>query len=294
MSPAMFKTASRLAAVLLISLLGACGPNPIAAKLGLGPADKIDTATLDSDIDRDMGGLDTCVVVLDTTSGRRLYQYGVAQACEAQLPPCETFDIANSLIGLDLGVITPGAVVKWDGSPQPVALWRTDADLAKAFHDDIGWWFQHLAAQIGHDRYQRALGELDYGNRDISGPPTQFWMGAQAGGGLTLTEGQQASFIRRFYAGDLKIQPQAIALVQGLTQQETRAGGKAVISGRVASCAATADGSQNVAWWVGRIKTAGHDLSFSASIEGENAPPGLEIQRRLTNIFTDAKLLPPA
>jgi beta-lactamase class D len=188
-------------------------------------------------------------------------------------------------------------VFKWDGSPQPVALWRTDADLAKAFKGDIGWWFQHLATQIGHDRYASALRDLDYGDKNASGPPNNFWMGPDVGGGLSVTETQQARFIRRFYAGDLPVKPDALALVQGLTQEEVRAdpkGGQAVLSGRTASCAATADDSQSVGWWVGRLKSPKHDLSFSASIEGVNAPPGLEIQRRLTNIFTDAQLLPPA
>lgn len=279
-------------------LLAGCGPTPFSAHLGpgAGKGDQINTATLNTDIDRDIGGLDTCVIMLDTTSGRPIYRYGGAEACMAKLPPCQIFDIPNSLIGLNQGVITPQTVFKWDGTPQPVSIWQTDANLPKAFQSQIGWWFQHLAAAIGPGGYAKALGDLDYGDRQLAGPATAFWMGPQAGGGLTVTEDQQADFMRRFYAGDLKIKPDVIKIVQGLTLDETRTdakGAPAVINGHMASCATTADGSRTVGWWVGRLKTSQHDLSFSASIEGGDAPPGLEIERRLKDDFTDAGLLPP-
>ena len=286
----------RIGALALATVLAGCGPSPIAAKLGLSPAAAgINSDVLNSEIDSRMGGIDTCVVILDTATGGKAYQYGEAEACMAKLAPCAIFDIPNSLIGLDLGVITPGAVVKWDGSPQPVTEWKTDADLAKAFSGQIGWWFAREAQAVGRPRYIAALRDLDYGDHVTDGPSNAFWQGPQAGGGLTVTEGQQADFIRRFYAGDLKAQPAAIALVQGLTKDETRndpRGGQATISGRVASCSSTADGARSVSWWVGRLKTPQRDLSFSASIEGPDAPPGLEIETRLKAIFSDAGLLP--
>jgi beta-lactamase class D len=286
----------RITLTALLGLLTACGPSSLGAKLGFGGGPPIDSATLNSEIDRQIGGLDTCVIILDTQSGRRIYAYGQAETCVAPLPPCDLFDIPLSLIGLDQGLITPGGVVKYDGSPQPVSAWRTDANLGSALSVGIGWWFSKLATGIGHDRMVAALRDLDYGDHNAAGPPGAFWMGPQAGGALTTTEGQQADFMRRFYAGDLKIKPPAIAAVQAATLDETRPdpkGGSAVISGRVASCASTADGARTVSWWAGRLKTGSRDLSFSASIEGPDAPPGLEIEQRLKGIFTDAGLLPP-
>jgi len=291
-------SAARLAALVLTLLLSACGRSPIAAKLGFGPAPApLDTATLNSEIDQRIGGIDTCVIILDTATGRRLYAYGQAETCITPLPPCDLFDIPASLIGLDQGVITPTQVVKWDGTPQPISAWNTDADLAKALHLDIGWWFAKLATAIGHDRMVGGLRALDYGDQNTAGPLNSFWMGPQVGGALATTEGQQADFIRRFYAGDLKVAPAAIAAVQAATLDETRTDpkvGPVVISGRDASCPSTADGGRTVSWWVGRIKSKTHDISFSASIEGTDAPPGIEIEQRLKDIFVDAGVLPAA
>ncbi|MDR3507672.1 MAG: penicillin-binding transpeptidase domain-containing protein [Caulobacteraceae bacterium] len=285
--------------LLALSLvLAACGP--VGGKAGKAAAPAINADRLNADIDQRLGGLGTCIILNDTRSGHELYRYGQPQACLAKLPPCATFDIANSLIGLDLGVVSPSTVVKWDGSPQPVTAWQTDADLPKAFKGAIGWWFQKLAAGVGRDRYQAQLRALGYGDRNPGGPLMGFWQGPQAGGALTVTVEQQARFIRRFYSGDLPLKPATLAVVQSLTLDETRPdpkgapkAGQAVISGRAASCPSVSDGSRNVGWWVGRVKTAsGGDLTFAASVEGTDAPPGLEIERRLKDIFVGAGLLP--
>jgi beta-lactamase class D len=279
----------------MVALMVGCQQKPAgpAAKASGPPA--IDIDKLNAQIDSQIGGLSTCVIIVDTASGRQVYHYGDAQACLAKLPPCGTFDIANSLIGLDLGAITPQTVFKWDGSPQPFGVWQKDADLSRAFKIQVGWWFQRLAGAVGHDRYVQQLRALDYGDHDPAGMANAFWLGPQAGGFLTLDEGQQVGFVRRFYAGTLPLKPETLATVQALTSDETRTdakGGQAVISGRAASCSSVSDGSRNVGWWIGRIKTAQRDVVFSASVEGNQAPPGIEIERRLKDVFSQVGLLP--
>src|SRR5579864_5761292 len=129
-----------LAAALFLTLaLAACGPK---AK----PLNNSDA--LESAIDRGMGGVGTCVVLLDSRTGGTIYQYNTDQVCKYRLPPCETFAIVTSLVGLDQGLITPQTTFKWDGSPQPVTAWQTDADLKKAWQYEIAWWFERLAAKI--------------------------------------------------------------------------------------------------------------------------------------------------
>src|ERR1700722_4657001 len=118
----------------------------LAARLGLGgliaslllascappPRDRIDQAKLNADIDQSVGGLGTCVTLLDTETGRRIYRYGEPAACAQPLPPCETFEPAAALIGLDAGLITPQTVFKWDDSPPPTKAWQADSDPATA------------------------------------------------------------------------------------------------------------------------------------------------------------------
>jgi beta-lactamase class D len=275
-----------LAAALLLPLaLAACGPK--AKPLNNSNA-------LEAAIDRGMGGIGTCVVLLDTKTGATIYQYNSAQVCRYQLPPCETFNIVTSLIGLDQGVVTPKAVFKWDGTPQPVTAWQTNADMAKAWQYQIGWWFQKLATEIGRDHYANALGVMGYGNGQFSGPPGAFWQGPHAGGALQLSTRAQAAFLQRLYAGKILLSNNAAQTVEGLMSSETRAtaAGPAVMSGQVGSCPSQADGSRSVGWWVGRLVTPRRDVVFAASIEGATAPPGEEVESAFKDALSDAGLWP--
>jgi beta-lactamase class D len=277
-------------AVLLIGLLAACSPTANGP-----PAAKLDRDKLDAGVDAQIGGLGTCVILADAKTGVEVYRYGHFDVCTRPLPPCSTFDIVNEAIGLDAGVITPQTVFKWDGASQPVKLWERDADLAAASKDGVGWWYQRLARLIGRDRFAQALRAFGYGSKDPAGPADSFWSGPQAGGGLTISTRQQIAFLKGFYGGGAPIKPQTAAAVQALTLDETRAdpkGGEAAISGAAASCASLADGSRNVGWWIGRLRTPQRDLVFAASVEGAEAPPGLEIERRLKTVFADAGLWP--
>lgn len=275
-----------LGAGLIALLLAGCAPG--------GPP-KLDQDKVDAAVDHSLGGGETCVVMTDVASGRVLYQYGNANVCMRGLPPCATFDIASDLIGLDLGAVTPTTVFKWDSAAQPVKAWESDADLAKAFKVQIGWWQQRLAAAVGHDRYADQLKALNYGTRDPAGPVQSFWMGSRFGGGLWISTLQQADFMRRFYAGRLPVKPEAAAPMRQLLVDETRTdagGGRYVVSGRTGDCPTVSNNARSVGWWVGRLQAPGHDLAFAFSIEGPDAPPGHEVRSRAKDILADAGLWP--
>ena len=274
------------AAAVALGGLSACDrARPIAPPAGFP------TTALNDAIDEDLGGVDTCVVLSDVASGSILYQYGAQKACMRRLPPCATFDVANSLIGIDAGLVTPATVFKWDRKPQPATAWEKDADLATAFRESIGWWQQALSSKIGPDRYRSQLKAYDYGSQAPDGPLDAFWMGPAKGGALQISTREQAGFLQRLYAGKLPVKPQAAAAVQQLMADETR--GQTQVTGKTASCDSVADGSRGVGWWVGRIKAPERDLVVAASLESDNAVPGFEVQNRMKAILVRAGLLPP-
>ena len=283
----------RFGGLALALALAGCSQSP------LGPAKPaaatLNTDKLESEIDQKMGGIGTCMIIADVASGHELYRYN-APECRVALPPCSTFDLPSALAGLDAGVITPTTVFKWDGSPQPTKEWQADADITAASDKSILWWWRRLSAQTGHDRLEAALKAYDYGDKNVDGPPGSFWLGPQSGGALGITTEQQLSFLRRLYNGGLPVKPQTAALGAGLQPGETRpdAAGPATMTGKAASCASTADGGRGVAWWIGRLKTPTRDVVFAASLESANAPPGLEIERDVKEIFADVGLWPAA
>jgi len=270
-----------LSSVFLVLALGACSPKSAPIK---------NQNTLEAAIDKQMGGKGTCVILADTRSGKVLYQYNDDKACNAPLPPCATFNIVTDLIGLDQGLITPTSVAKWDGSPQPVKAWQTNADITKANKNQIDWWFQRLAGAIGHDRYAAALSSFGYGNKTLAGPLPLFWQGPHSGGGLAISTRQQVDFLRRLYTGKLPVKPETASLVEKLMVDETR--GSSTISGAIGSCPSEADGSSNVGWWVGHLKSPSRDMVFAASVDADEAPPGEEIEQTLKDLFANAGLWP--
>jgi len=281
-------TRAALSSILLVLSLVACAPKSAPIK---------SQNTLESAIDKQMGGVGTCVILADTHSGDVLYQYNADKACNAPLPPCATFNIVTDLIGLDQGLVTPTTVAKWDGSPQPVRAWQTDADITKAYKNQIDWWFQRLAGAIGHDRYATALNQFDYGNKTLAGPLPLFWQGPHSGGGLSISTRQQVDFLRRLYTGKLPVRPETAAFVEKMMVDETRTGpnpngGQFTVSGETGSCPSQADGSRGVGWWVGRLKTPTRDMVFAASVEAADGPPGEEIEQTLKDIFADGGLWP--
>lgn len=273
---------ARLAVALAAAtLLSACTPPP---------RDQFDHDKLNGDIDGAIGGLGTCVIILDTRTGQKVYQYGHFDICNRALPPCETFEVPASLIGLDAGLVTPQTVLKWDGTAQPTTAWQTDADLAHAFKASIGWWFGRLTQQAGTARLKSALDGFGYGDKNLSGPIDGFWMGPAHGGALGISPASQAGFMRRLFAGKLAVKPASVQAVEAVLDSETHGG--VTVSGVGGSCSDEPDRSRGVAWWTGRLKSQTRDLTIAAVVEAAAPPPGSDVGDSLKEAFSDAGLWP--
>lgn len=278
--------------LLMMTAMGifACSPEQKALLPGAAKVPAINAEALNSIVDASFGGLGTCLTITDRATGAEVYVYGSNTACMRPLPPCSTFKIANSLIGLDEGVIKSDEVIKWDGKPQALKSWEIDANLEMAFKRSMVPWFQRVARQIGPETYAKRLKAMDYGSRDPAGPVDQFWLGPEVGGGLTISTRQQTQFLNRLYADRLSTNPLTTATVAKIMIDETR--GASVMSGKTGTCSSQADGSRNVGWWVGRLNSPERDLVFAVSMEGQNALPGRELQIRLKSAFAQAGLWP--
>jgi beta-lactamase class D len=207
------------------------------------------------------GVYDGCMVLLDT--GREETARYHPERCAERLPPCSTFKIPNSMIGLETGVIADqDHVIAWDGTQYPVESWNRDHTLASAIAHSVVWYYEALADRVGPERMAQYLADLGYGNQDISGWDDPFWLGSS----LTISADEQVVFLRRWLEGELPVSARTVEIVAQITTLSQEGG--AVYRGKTGSCLV---GTEPVGWFVGAISREEGGMIFALNITGDGA-----------------------
>lgn len=243
------------------------------------------TQPAELDLKARFGDYDGCFVLLDLKHDT-LQRYNAAR-CAKRLSPCSTFKIPNSLIGLDTGVVK-GAdhIRKWDGVQRSREVFNHDHDLASGFRDSIVWYYQEVAQEIGAERMQRYLDGFGYGNRDISGGITQFWLNDS----LLISADEQVAFLKRLATGDLPVAPRTLDTVRQIMVYEEADG--VVLRGKTGT---GSDGKNaNLGWFVGYLTRPEGTYVFALNLEGGAKPVGFTARDLCLEILRDQGLLPPA
>ena len=131
--------------------------------------------------------------------------------------PASTFKIANSLIGLDAGVVkSVDEVLPYGGKPQPRKEWEHDMGLREAIKVSNVPVYQELARRIGLERMRAGVKKLGYGNGEIGNVVDRFWLD----GPLAISAVEQTEFLHRLVKGSLPINPNAMRAVREITLLE--------------------------------------------------------------------------
>lgn len=186
-----------------------------------------------------------------------------------RLSPCSTFKIPNSLIGLETGAVDKEDVFtlkKWNGTHYDFPYWNHDHTLASATKESVVWYFRELASDIGAARMQNYLQAIDYGNQDISGGLTQFWLGSS----LQISAREQVRFLTRLERGELPFSPDTRSIVyKNITVAEKNG---VTLMGKTGS--RLQDGHWTLGWFVGLVKKPGETYAFATNIEGADGAMG--------------------
>ncbi len=95
--------------------------------------------------------------------------YGDRALAEYRFPPCSTFKIISTLMGLDCGVIRNlDSKLGYDGTKYENENWNQDVTLQQAFQYSCVPYYKKLTGRLKKQYVQKVLDELDYGNCDIS------------------------------------------------------------------------------------------------------------------------------
>lgn len=193
------------------------------------------------------GGYAGCALLL--TRDRHLeqrYEFG-PEHCALPLSPCSTFKIPNAMIGMQEGVVSgPEHLKHWDGTERERQVTNRDHTLATAIEQSVVWYFQDLARDVGTDRMQAWLDQLDYGNRDISGGIDQFWLGSS----LRISARRQLELLVELKHQTLPFRHRVQQATQEMLVQDSDLPG--ILHGKTGSCRGQGD-SPDHGWFIGWI-----------------------------------------
>ncbi|MBN2328196.1 MAG: class D beta-lactamase [Candidatus Omnitrophica bacterium] len=227
-------------------------------------------------------GYKACFVLYDVKNDT-VIRYN-EKRCQERISPCSTFKIPNSLIGLETGVIPDEShVFPWDGIERQIKSWNRDHDLRSAIANSVVWYYQKLAVEVGERRMKEYLQKLNYGNMDISGGLTQFWLGSS----LKISANEQIDFLLKLYRNDLPFLQQSIDIVKEITILSRT--DDVIFRGKTGS--GFEEGKRTWGWFVGYIERKENVFIFATHIEAKENAFGIQAKEITKNILKSLSLL---
>ena len=209
------------------------------------------------------------------------------EQCRIRTSPCSTFKVLNSLIALETGVASgPAFSLPWDGTHYPIEAWNRDQTLRSAFSVSCVWYFQALAARIGLESYQQILPKVGYGNGDVRGGVTQFWLQSS----LTISP-EQVEFLRRLHARKLPFSERTVETVLDIMALSQT--GQTTLRGKTGTAGDASKGIATLGWFIGSVSTPSGDCFFATRITGGENPSGRTARKITESILSTLDILRP-
>jgi beta-lactamase class D len=215
-------------------------------------------------------------IVIYNKNNRRFYEHNPTRNSTAFFP-ASTFKILNALISLETGVIQDDvAVLTWDGIKREIPTWNRDTNLRQAFKDSTVWFYQVLARKNGHERMQKFVEQVNYGNRQIGTADRidRFWLE----GPLQITPKQEIEFLQKLERNDLPFSQRTIELVKDMMIIEKTP--DYTLHGKTGWITSV---TPNVGWIVGYLEQKNNVYFFATNIDMatvKEAGKRLELTRR--------------
>ena len=144
-----------------------------------------------------------------------------------RVSPDSTYKIYSALIGLENNIIQVDDSKKgWNGQQYTYEAWNKDQDLNSAIKNSVNWYFQEIDQQVGYDKLQYYLDEIEYGNGDITGGIRDYWQESS----LLISPVEQVELLTDLYTDNTLFESTHIAKVKEALKLEEING--AVLSGK--------------------------------------------------------------
>lgn len=200
-----------------------------------------------------------------------------------RVAPNSTYKIYDALFGLEEGIITPdNSSLAWNGETYPFEAWNADQTLQSAMHSSVNWYFQTVDKQLGTDILSNYIQKIGYGNKDISGGLSNYWLESS----LEISPVEQVELLTKLYTNDFGFDSENINAVKDsiyLSSSETgRFYGKTG-TGRV-------NGHNINGWFVGFVETINNTYFFATNIGADKDAAGSNASEITLSILSDLNI----
>ena len=231
-------------------------------------------------------GVEGSIIIYDLNNAR-VFQHNPQRNTTAFLP-ASTFKILNSLIALETGVISDEiAILTWDGIQRRLPEWNRDLNMREAIKLSAYWFYQVLARRVGHDRMQKLVTQVGYGNQRIGSKDDldKFWLEGE----LRITPQEQIQFLHRLYNSDLPFSKRSLSIVKDIMIVEQTP--DYTIRGKTGWVGFVGNITPQVGWYVGYLERGENVYFFATNIDIHNQEDPSARMKLTRRCFKDLGLL---
>ena len=226
-------------------------------------------------------GVQGSILIYDSNRDKT-YEHNPSRNTQAFLP-ASTFKILNSLIALETGVLKHElSVLTWDGIKRDIPGVNRDLNMKEAFKASAVWFYQVIARRVGHERMQKWVTKVGYGNQKIGSKENidKFWLEGE----LRITPQEQIQFLRRLYKNDLPFSKRSQSIVKDIMVVEKTPDytirAKTGLSRR-----------PGIGWYVGYLERDNNPYFFAVNIDFRDRKDIAARKELMRRCFKDLKLL---
>jgi beta-lactamase class D len=170
--------------------------------------------------------------------------YNLPRYRDSAYQPAGTFDIVQSLVALQTGVV------------------KDDSSVRQGFQSGDQTIFRDLAGRLGKDSLKKWIDTVHYGNRDVSGALDSFWSNNH----LKLTSDEQLGLMKRLYFDQLPFFNRPQKLVRDMMPLESNSIYRlAYKTGR-----GIKEDGHAIGWVLGWVEENKHPYFFVVNLETED------------------------
>ena len=184
-----------------------------------------------------------------------------------RIPPDSTYKIYDALLGLESGIITPEhSSMAWNGEHFSYSAWENDQDLNSAMQNSVNWYFQTMDSQLGLNKIQEFLNEIEYGNQTTSSNLKLYWSDFS----LKISPIEQVELLKKFNTNGFHLHSQNVLSVKNAIKIVGTSDG--TFYGKTGT--GCIDGQDISGWFIGYIETSDNIYYFATNIQSDSNATG--------------------